>query len=179
MLGPILTGEKIRLAPATTEYLPEFVKWFADMEITRYLSMRHPPSLDQEAGWFERMCADPNTVHWTMLAGDRPIGVTGIHNVDWMNRGAITGTVIGVASEWGKGYASEAVAMRTAYAFEELNLERLESMSASANLGMHKALERSGYRQIGVRAHYMFREGNWVDMVMFEILRDDYYRRQK
>jgi [ribosomal protein S5]-alanine N-acetyltransferase len=178
MLGPVIEGEKIRLEPSGPEYLPEFIRWFADLRVTRYLLMRCPMTLKQEEEWFENMARDRTTVHWAIVADSggapRPIGVTGIHNIDWINRGAITGTIIGVESEWGKGYASEAVALRTAFAFNELNLERLETFSFAPNKGMHKALQRSGYREIGVRRRSMFREGQWFDTVLFELLRDEW-----
>ncbi|HZT96427.1 MAG TPA: GNAT family protein [Chloroflexota bacterium] len=174
MLGPELKGEKISLAPAREEFLPDFIRWFADPQINRYLSIICPPSLGQEREWIEHTARDPNTVHWTMVVDDQPIGVTGIHNIDWLNRGAITGTAIGVRAEWGKGYASEAVRLRTEFAFNQLGLERLETFSFAENLGMHKALQRSGYRRIGTRRRAMWREGSWHDTALFELLREDW-----
>ncbi len=177
MLGPVLNGEKVTLGPACPEYLPEFIRWFADPQVTRYLLNRFPLSLKQEEEWFENASRDRNLVHWTMLLGDRPVGVSGIHQIDWMNRSAMTGTIIGVPSEWGKGYASEAVRLRTKFAFQELALERLETQSFAVNHGMHKALERSGYRRIGVRRRVYFRSGEWHDAVSFELLRDEWLER--
>ena len=156
MLGPVLEGEKIRLEPARAEHLPEFIRWFSDMRVTRYLLTRFPMTLEQEPEWFANVARDRNTVHWTITVGDRPIGVTGIHNIDWISRGADTGTIIGLPDEWGKGYASDAVGLRTKFAFSESNLEPLRRHSFAPNRGMHKALERSGYRRIGARTHAMY-----------------------
>lgn len=175
MLGPVLRGEKISLEPARSEFLTEFIFWFADTHVTRYLAYRSPMSLKQEEEWFDNVAADRNTVHWTIMAGQRPIGVTGIHNIDWINRNAITGTVIGVQSEWGKGYATEAVRLRTDFAFPTLGLEGLETHSFAENAGMHKALERSGHRRIGVRTHAQFRMGEWHDSILFELLAEDWW----
>ncbi|MBV9281844.1 MAG: GNAT family N-acetyltransferase, partial [Chloroflexi bacterium] len=74
--------------------------------------------------------------------------------------------------------ASEAVRLRTAYAFQELGLERLESQSFVPNVAMHRALEKSGYQRIGRKRHAVFRGGAWHDLVMFELLRDDWLARQ-
>lgn len=178
MLGPILRGQLITLEPARKEFLPEFIGWFADTEVTRYLLSRFPLSLKQEEEWFENTSQDRNTVHWTIMLGERPVGVSGIVAIDWISRGAKTGTIIGVKSEWGKGYATESVRLRTAFAFQELGLERLESESFAVNAGMHKALERSGYRRIGTRSRARFREGAWHDSVIFELLRSDWETSQ-
>ncbi|HEX8919607.1 MAG TPA: GNAT family protein, partial [Chloroflexota bacterium] len=72
------------------------------------------------------------------------------------------------------GFASEAVRLRTQFAFQELNLERLESESYEANLSMHRALQKSGYQKVGHRRHHMFRSGSWHDTFIFEVLRDDW-----
>ncbi len=174
VLGPILRGEKISLEPARAEFLPDFIRWFADPVVTRYLLIICPPSEDQEAEWFHQTSRDPNTVHWTIVREERPIGVSGIHNIDWINRSAITGTMIGLPSEWGKGYASEGVRLRTRFAFDQLGLERLETHSFEENGGMHKALERSGYRRIGTSRKSMYRGGQWHNTVLFELLREDW-----
>ncbi len=174
MLGPVLVGERITLAPARPEHLPEFVRWFADLEVTRFLLVRFPFSEKQEQEWYDSVAGDRTCVHWAIFREERLIGVTGIHQIDWINRNAITGTILGVRDEWGKGFATEAVRLRTQFAFQELNLERLESQSFAENGGMHKALQRSGYREIGRRSHARFSEGSWHDIILFELLRDQW-----
>jgi RimJ/RimL family protein N-acetyltransferase len=86
---------------------------------------------------------------------------------------------LGDRSVWGRGYASEAVRLRTAFAFNELNLERLESESIAQNIGMHRALEKSGYQKIGRRRHVFYRSGQWLDSYIFELLRDEWQMRQE
>ena len=174
MFGPILAGERLRLEPTQKEYLPEFIRWFADMDVTRYLLSRFPMTLKQEEEWFETTSRDQNNVHWTMVVDGRPIGVTGLNRINWVSRGAMSGTIIGAKEEWGKGYATEAVHLRTEFGFRELNFERIESQSMAPNVGMHKALYKAGYRKIGTASRYMYRDGEWLDSFLFECLRDDW-----
>lgn len=174
MLGPVLQGEKISLEPVRAEFLPEFIRWFSDMSVTRYLLRRTPMSLKQEEEWFDTISKASDSVQWAITLEGAPIGVTGIHHIDTIDRGAMTGAIIGVRSEWGKGFATEAVRLRTDFAFQELNLERLETMSFAENMGMHKALERSGYRKIGTRTRSQYREGRWHDTILFELLRSEW-----
>src|SRR5579884_1512655 len=174
MLGPILHGEKLTLAPATADDLPLFCAWFANMEVTRYLIMRFPPSLGMEEEWFKRVSSANDTVYWVMKVDDRTVGSSALHEIDWTNRSATTGTLIGDPADWGKGYASEATRLRTAFAFDELGLERLETESFADNLGMHRALMRSGYRELGRRRHARYAGGRWHDTVIFELLREDW-----
>jgi RimJ/RimL family protein N-acetyltransferase len=175
MLGPTVRGETISLEPAQPADLPTFVRWFADTEVTRYLLVRFPPSQSQEEEWYAATARSTSTVHWKMVAEGRTVGVTGIHDIDWLNRHAITGLIIGERDAWGRGYASEAVRLRTAYAFDDLGLERLETQSFADNLPMHRVLEKAGYRTIGRRQRFYWRGGRWHDSLLFELLREEWH----
>jgi RimJ/RimL family protein N-acetyltransferase len=174
MLGPILRGEKISLEPAKPADLPLFIRWFADTGVTRHLLMRFAPSEGQEAEWYDTVAKSDSTVHWSIVADATTIGTTAIHDIDWINRQAKTGMLIGERSEWGKGFGTEAVRLRTAFAFDELGLERLESTSLVDNVAMHRALEKSGYRSIARRRNVRWRAGTWHDDFLFELLRDEW-----
>lgn len=179
MLGPIITGDRLSLAPAQPDDLPLFCAWFADREVTRYLLTRFPPSPQQEEDWYKRIASSEHDVHWVMKLGGQTIGITGIHAIDWINRHATSGTLIGDRGNWGKGYATEAVRLRTAYAFNDLGLERLETESLAVNAGMHRALERSGYRRFATRRRYIYSDGGFQDVHLFELLRDEWQPEQR
>lgn len=174
MLGPVLHGDKLSLEPATADDLPLFCAWFANLDVTRYLLLRFPPSMAMEEEWFKRVAESRETVYWVMKVEGRTVGSTALHEVDWMNRHAGSGTVIGDSNDWGKGYATEATRLRTAFAFNELGLERLETESFAENIGMHTALRRAGYRDIGRRTHQQFAGGRWHDTLIFELLREEW-----
>jgi RimJ/RimL family protein N-acetyltransferase len=174
MLGPILRGQKISLEPPEREDLSIIRLWFADMEITRYLASRFPLSQKSEEEWYDRSAASDNDIFWKIVVDGRAIGVTAIHAISWINRCGRTGLTIGEQAQWGKGYASEAVRLRTAFAFEEMNLERLECSSYVENLPMHRALEKSGYRKFGRARHVYFKNGEWHDEFLLEVLREEW-----
>jgi len=179
MFGPILQGEHIRLVPLTPEMLPVYVQWFSDTEVTRYMGRPFPPTLAQEHEWFERVTKSDTDLLWAIMAEDRHIGSTGIHDIQWRSRRAITGNLIGDKSAWGKGYGSEAVRLRTRYAFQELGLEKLETEVFMENAGSRRCLEKSGYRQYGVRRRHEFRDGRWHDFWIADILRDEWVAAQE
>lgn len=178
MFGPILPGDKVTLEPPQHDDLPLYRGWFADLEVTRNLLARFTPSEKQEEEWYEKASTADDQVTWRIVVGGKPVGTTSIFSIDWINRHGITGLVIGDRAEWGKGYASEAVKLRTAYAFQELGLERLESFSLDVNAAMHRALEKSGYHKIARRRRMYFTAGAWHDDFVFELLRDEWEARQ-
>jgi UDP-4-amino-4,6-dideoxy-N-acetyl-beta-L-altrosamine N-acetyltransferase len=178
MLGPTLRGDLITLQPAEVADLDTFRRWFADLEITRFLLARFVPSEQQEIDWYARMCAAQDTVHWKIVREGRTIGVTALHDVDYLNGSATSGTIIGDRSQHGHGFGTEVVRLRTGYAFDELNLQRLETESLAENIPMHRCLEKSGYVKIGRRRRRIYRGGAWHDAFIFELLREEWEERE-
>jgi RimJ/RimL family protein N-acetyltransferase len=181
MLGPVIEGERIRLEPPRAEFLPIYARWFADMEVTRYLLHRFPFTRKAEEEWLEETGKDPHKVIWAIVLkdGHKLIGGTGLEKIDWRNRRAESGTMIGERDEWGKGYATEAMRLRTRYAFRELNLEKIVTHVVGPNDASRRALERVGYRQCGVYHRHFFIDGAWHDAWLAEILSQDWHAQQE
>jgi RimJ/RimL family protein N-acetyltransferase len=179
MFGPLLAGEKITLRPGRPEDADLFVRWFGDTDVTRYLGRRAAIALYQEQEFLKKIGESKDDVWWMIDTREaRPIGATGIHAINWLDASAMTGTMIGEKDCWGKGYATDAMRLRTRYAFRELNLHKLKTEVTVANVASRKALERSGYRTVGVRRDETFVNGAWHDRWLGEVLRDDWERAE-
>ena len=176
MFGPVLKGELVTLRPPDEADAERVVAWFADPEVTRYLAATFPLSLEAEREWLKRTGEAKDTVWWIVEAEGRAIGATGIHAIDWLNAHATTGTVIGEKGLWGRGYGSEVMRLRTAYAFRQLNLHKLSSGAFAENERSKRALRKAGYREIGVEREHLWRNGAWHDHWRCEVLRADWER---
>jgi RimJ/RimL family protein N-acetyltransferase len=179
VFGPLLRGEKISLEPPSRDDGALRLGWFADLEVTRLYTSPGVPSLQQEEESYEGSARDENLVLWRIVLDGRAIGSAFIHDIDWLNRSARTGMVIGERAEWGKGFGSEVVRLRTVYAVDELNLVRLETSSIDVNIGMHRALERSGFRRIGLRRRRYIILGVYHDEYIFELLREEWEKERE
>ena len=178
MYGPVLAGSAVTLRPPDDSDAQRFVDWFADLEVTRYLQRRAGVGLLQEQGLLKKIGESETDVIWMIEAEGRPIGATGIHQIDWLHAHASTGTVIGDKSAWRKGYGSEAMRLRTDYAFRQLNLHKLSSSAFMENEPSKRALLKAGYTETGVEREHYFREGRWHDQRTCELLRDDWEKLQ-
>lgn len=164
------------LRPADDSDPPRFVPWFADMEVTRFLGRRFAVALYQEVDFLKRIGESKDDVWWMIDADGEAVGATGIHAIDWQNAHGTTGIVIGAKEKWRTGIASEAMALRTRYAFRELNLHKLMTEAYLDNAGSRRALEKTGYRTVGVRREHFFTRGRWHDLWLGELLREDWER---
>lgn len=174
MFGPVLRGTLVTLRPPDEDDPARFVVWLADAEVTRYLKRPFAVALEPEREWFKSTGESKTVVYWIIEAEGRAIGATGIHNIDWINAHASTGSVIGDKSCWGKGYGSEAMRLRTAYAFRQLNLHKLTSSAFMTNERSKRALQKAGYRECGVEREHLWRDGRWHDLWLCEILRAEW-----
>ncbi len=144
------------------------------MEVTRYLGRRTGAALYQEVDFFKRAGESKNDVLWMIDADGETVGATGIHEIDWQNAHGTTGILIGRKDRWGRGIAKEAMRLRTRYAFRELNLTKLMTEVFMENQASRRALERNGYKTVGVHRQHFFTGGEWHDVWLGEVLRADW-----
>lgn len=181
MFGPVIDGKHVRLEPPKIADAPAYQRWFSDADVTRYLLRRHPLTLPREEEALEKAAEDPQRVLWSIFVKSpagaaRLVGAALLERIDWRNGDAKTATIIGEKGEWGKGYAGEAMRLRTEYAFVELGLRRLWSGVEMPNESSQRALVKVGYRPCGVRRKHVFVDGQWLDVWMGELHRDDWER---
>lgn len=152
------------------------ITWFEDMEVTRFLLLRHPPSMDMEKEWFDKMARSPDDVVWVIEYKDQVVGTTALHLIDWKNGSASTGTVIGDKSAWGQGLGRELMQLRARYAFTQLPLRKLKSGYLDGNEASARAQAVAGYREVGRHREDMFVDGRWRDLVLTEVMREDWLK---
>jgi RimJ/RimL family protein N-acetyltransferase len=174
MYGPVIVGKLVKLRPPEAEDAAEMTKWFEDLEVTRFIKLRNPPSVGAEKEFLDRTARDPDSVFWAVDYEGRLVGGTSIVAIDWKNAFGTTGTVIGDKSAWGKGLARELMLLRADYAFTQLPLRKLKSGYLEGNIASARAQKAAGYREVGRWHGDRFIDGKWVDHVLTEVLREDW-----
>lgn len=174
----MIYGEGLRLRAIEREDIPRFVRWFNDPEVRRFLTMYRPLSRAQEERWVESLLSrkDDIVLAIEVQEGDHwlHIGNVGLHRIDWKNRVATLGIVIGEKGYWGRGYGTEAVRAMLRYAFGELGMNRVELETYSFNPRAQRCYEKAGFRREGVRRQALFRDGRFHDVIIMGILREEF-----
>jgi ribosomal-protein-alanine N-acetyltransferase len=73
----------------------------------------------------------------------------------------------------GRGLATGAVGEILAYAFEELDLHRLEAATLVDNVPSQRVLEKNGFERIGLARSYLRINAEWRDFLLFQRLVSD------
>lgn len=100
------------------------------------------------------------------------VGGVGIRLELAQERGEI-GYMIG-EPHWGQGYATEATSRVLRYAFEDLNLSRVNASVHATNGGSIRVLEKLGMVKEGVQRQHAVRFGVKNDLVLYGMLRDEW-----
>jgi len=74
----------------------------------------------------------------------------------------------------GKGYATEALATAVGYAFDSLDLQRIEAEVMPGNLASEKVLAKNGFKREGLLKRSMYWNGKYFDINLFALLQSDY-----
>ena len=171
----MLRGRKVRLRAPERKDLPLFVRWLNDTEVTRYLTLYWPLSMAEEEQWFENLLKRENDRVFVIETEEgKPIGNMGLHNIDWKNRKAVLGIFIGEKDYWGKGYGTDAIKTLLRFAFEELNLNRVELRVFEFNTRAIRCYEKCGFVTEGRLRQSLFRNGRYHDELVMAVLREEW-----
>jgi RimJ/RimL family protein N-acetyltransferase len=171
-----LRGERVRLVPLDrTLHLENALRWMNDPEITATLDLNLGVTRRQEEAFFDRMEGpNDNDFTWAVLDDqEQHVGFIGLHAIHWRHRSATGGLVLGERSAWGRGIATDAVRVRTRFAFDQVGLHRVEGHTI--NPAMARVYEKAGYRREGTLREKVWRDGRWHDAEVFSILDRDYF----
>lgn len=176
MQNPNAIGPRLYLRPLELEDVPMVQRWLNDPEVTRTLDAWRPINAVFERGFIERLSTSEKDMVWVVVrrADDRPLGITGLHQIDWRTRQAVFGIALGEREEWGKGHGTEATALVVRYAFDTLNLNRVSLLVYDSNPAGQRAYEKVGFRREGVLREHWYKGGRSGDTIAMAILRREW-----
>lgn len=175
-----LKGEKVRLVPSEPSlHIDNAIRWMNDPEVTSRLEHIIGVTRRAEEAFFEQITTKrEDGLHWAIVTEDLGhIGFIALQQINWRLRSAQGGIVIGDRRAWGRGFATDAVRVRTRFVFEQLGLHRIEGHTIHP--AMRKVYEKAGYQHEGIARQKIWRDGRWHDAFLYAILEKDYCALQQ
>ncbi len=108
------------------------------------------------------------------IADDRLLGSVALLDIDWVNRTAETASYLMSEDVRGQGYGTGAKMLLLEYAFDRIHLHVVQSWVRSSNTRSAAALVKQGYRPSGRRYWKGFQAGDYVDHLIFDLLRHEW-----
>lgn len=172
-----LEGERIILREYRREDLSYMRKWVNDYEITRTLSnvFLYPHTMADTENFINGMIEGKMKGFVIAHKGSEDyIGQLDLINIDWPNRVATIGIVIGTKENLSKGYGTEAIKLLQEFAFNKLNLNKLELDVREFNKRGIRCYEKSGFKIEGVIRENYYENGEYSNTVKMGILKREW-----
>lgn len=172
-----IVGGLVALGPHRRDLIPTYQRWINDFATLRTLGAARPQpvTLEQETSWYEAQTAEKET-GFTIYepATWRAIGTTTFHDIDYRNRTASFGVLIGEPDCRGKGYGTDATQLMLDYAFTALGLHSVMLTVAEYNHAGRRAYEKAGFREFGRRRQCRWLAGKLWDEIYMDSLATDF-----
>ena len=137
-----------------------------------------------EEAWMENLKNREDTILFSIVIpneddSDELIGNCGIHNIDWRNRSGEVGIVIGEKEYQNKGYGTEAMELILEYAFNTVNLNRIELIVYDFNVRAIKLYKKLGFIEEGRKRQFLWIRGRFCDAIIMSILAKEWKEKKK
>jgi ribosomal-protein-alanine N-acetyltransferase len=178
---PVLTSQQVVLRELRLSDAASLFALLTTEEVSRFIS---PPPSTVEG--FERFIAWTHAQRSagayvcfavTLKGFDTAIGIFQVRELEKGFRNAEWGFVIG-SPFWGTGVFTEGANLVIRFAFDVLGVHRLEARAAVRNGRGNAALLKIGAVQEAVLRQSFFRNGEYLDQVLYAIVEDDWRARE-
>ena len=174
---PVLTGARVKLRGLRDADAPALLELLGAEEVRRFVTAP-PGSVDEFRGfisWTRRQQSAGTYASFavTLIGSDRVVGLIQMRDLACGFEAAEWGFAIS-ADLWGTGVFHEAAQLALQFAFETLNVHRLEARALAHNGRGISALRKLGAVEEGLLRQSFKSATGYADQVLCTILRPDW-----
>jgi len=155
------------------ESLSAIVKWRNDSDVNKYLRPAYR-TLEDVQQWYRGYFSSHGNRLFGIRRDDALIGYCTIEAVERANNKCEVGIVIGEKAHWRRGIGRAVGGQLLKKAFADLGMHRVEAIIQGDNLASIRCFSRIGFRLDGRLRDAKFRDGRYVDLLVYSILREEW-----
>lgn len=172
-----IRGKKVLLRAIELEDLEQLHKWANDPDINNMIGGWHfPTNMNDQRKWFDSLSI--NSVHQRFAietVEEGLIGTANLVDINWKDKNAHHGMLIGDKDIRGKGYAIDTIMTIMKYAFTELGLNRLDGSIIEYNNPSYGVyVKKCGWIEEGIQRKWYYRGNQFWDKIIVGITKNDY-----
>ena len=136
-------------------------------------------NIDVDNKWFDGYMANRNQAIRCAVTDleDHILGLVSLVSIDHLNQSAEFHIMVGDRANQNKGIGSFALDQMLYHAFENMNLQRIELTVLEDNARAQHVYEKKGFIREGIKRKAKYKNGRFVDMYLYAILKEDYKKR--
>ena len=162
-----IQGEKIYLRAMELSDMDVYQEMLNDESISQNVGgWSFPVSKFEQEHWFQKSVLDPRNKRFSIVLKetDEVVGMVTLTDIDWQNRSAFHGIKLRSSCPKRQGIATDAVMTLMKYAFEEVNLHRLDGSILAYNKASENLYMKCGWSVEGTKKDAVFRNGKYHDL---------------
>ena len=178
---PFITGKTIDLCSLNSKNAKLYAKWSNDPKVRAFARWETPIRVEDIKKMFEPQEGRvPNFIVFEIWhkKDKKPLGQCGLGRINWVHGWANAFLFIGEPEYWNKNIATEATEMLVEYAFNELNLNKLQIGAAVENIGSWSVAEKVGCKFEGIQKADMYVNGKYHDGKTYRILKEEWKNKK-
>ena len=180
---PLLNTKRMRLRELTEAVVDALYRIFSHPQVARYWGAPALANRDAAAALLAEIQENfrkRTSMKWGVaeLETDQIIGTVTLFNLNFDNKRAEIGYGLDY-NYWRKGYVTEALDALLSYAFDVLQLHRLEADVDPRNLGSIRTLEKMGFQREGLMRERWQVNGEIQDALFYGLLRPEWETGRK
>lgn len=173
-----LEGKQVLLRPLEEADIEgNYSKWLNDKEVCEGNSHHKYPYTKADCLKYIRHALETKS-ELILAIVDKVSGVhignIALQSIHPIYRTAELAIIIGEKDYWGKGIAKEAAHLLLEHGFTALNLERIGCGTFDGNDGMVKLTKHLHMKEEGRRRNAVFKNGTYLDMLEFGVLKHEF-----
>ncbi len=176
ILDHALQTAQLSLASLSAEHARDpYLAWMNDPVVTQYTESHGRRFNASDLAAFIGACnADPDVLLLGLFgrADGKHVGNIKLGPIEVRHRRGDIGLIVGDKSKWSRGYAREAIAAVTDYAFSALDLIKMTAGCYASNVGSQRAFIAAGWEEEGRRRRHGVIGGRRDDLILLARFRD-------
>lgn len=183
LVGKTTAGIEVVLRRLHLDDLDAAGRWINSEEIRQVLRVDYPVSFIEEKSWIDRVSGslgpNPSELPLAICANGQHVGSCGLHEISMRHRHANVGLLIGESEMRGKGIGKVVYALLHRFAFDEMNLEGLCAQVYGHNIPSQRLHDATGYDLAGRIPEWMFKAGEYQDLLIYHLSRKKWKNHQQ
>ena len=167
---PILRTNRLLLRQFMDADIPDVFKALSNPEVLKYYGVSYETleATKDQMKFFSDLEKNRTGIWWTICSADNKIfyGAAGINDMKKDHRKGELGFWL-LKEHWRKGFMAEALPIVLKYAFDKLNLHRIEAIVENENIASKKTIEKLGFDCEGIMKECEIKNGKFISLCMY------------
>lgn len=172
---PIIDLKEITLREITNYDTQAFYKYINHPQVSKFIAQEDLPqdlaAASIELKYWADLFINNQSIYWAIARStdNQIIGTCGFNMINHIHQRAEISYDLDY-NEWNKGIMTKAMSAVCSFGFKQLNLKRIQAMTAINNLASIKVLTKLNFKQEGLLKRYGILDNQHQDFKLYSLL---------